>query len=277
LAVCPESEPAFRVREGRVHLTIQRDPESGREVVGLKAPLFDEPWQDEVTTSTVATALAVLGATPSLARVLELAQTAADSASRLVNGLLARAPAGSVACKAGCDHCCHVVVGVIAPEAFLIFDHIERVLSSSALSGLRARIAEFYERTRGLSSAERFSPAYPCVFLEAGCCSIYEVRPLACRGMNSLSARECATRLLDPVVRRLFATAGGGHLYVEPIRAFRAISAGLQLGLAELYGLDMRPLELSSAMHVLFERTATTVDAWLAGGQPFDAALCTSQ
>jgi hypothetical protein len=108
--------------------------------------------------------------------------------------------------------------------------------------------------------------------LDGGYCTIYEVRPFACRGMNSLDAAECETRLQDPKARAEFAENGGGHLFVEPIRAFRAVSAGLQLCLAELYALDLRPLELSAAMQVLLRGNASLADEWLDGGRPLEAA-----
>jgi len=260
-----------------VHLAVHRDPVSGRERLALKAPLFEERWQDDIAVSAASTALGVLGHTPTLERVLDLTRSAMDSTSRLVAGLLAHAPEGAVACKAGCDHCCHVVVGVTAPEALTIFDHLKRSRSTRELARLTARVVAGRKRTRGLSSSERFSPEYPCIFLEDGRCSIYEVRPLACRGMNSLDATECETRLRDPETRAEFAANGGGHLFVQPIRAFRAVSAGLQIGLLELYRLVMRPLDLTAVMHLLLQGRSSLVGSWMAGQQPFESALLDGQ
>jgi hypothetical protein len=268
-----QMQRAFRDDAGRVHLVVHRDPTSGTDRLELSAPLFEEDWQDQVAASTATTALGVLGRSPTLAGILELTRRAMSSMERLVAGLLSQAPAGAVACKAGCDHCCHVVVALTAPEALTIFDHLVRTLSDAARRELRTRLAELHERTRGLTSSERFSPEFPCAFLEGGRCSIYEVRPFACRGMNSLDAAECETRLRDPVARKEFTSHGGGHLFLEPVRAFHAISAGLQLGLSELYRLDMRPLELSAAMLALLEHEGAVAEAWLAGGRPFDTAL----
>ena len=239
--------------------------------------MFEAQWQDEVVESAANTALGILGRDPTLERVFDLTHRAMASTSRLVAGLLAHAPEGAVACKAGCDHCCHVVVGVTAPEALTIFDHLQRSRSAPELARLAARVATVHERTRGLSSAERFSPEYPCIFLEAGRCSIYEVRPLACRGMNSLDAGECETRLRDPETRAEFASKGGGHLFVEPIRAFRAVSAGLQVALLELYRLDMTPLDLTATMRLLLQDQPSLGDAWMAGQQPFEAAVLGGQ
>jgi hypothetical protein len=59
---------------------------------------------------------------------------------------------------------------------------------------------------------------------------------------------------------------------MEPIRAFHAISAGLQLSLSELFRLDMRPLELTAAVHLLLSGPESLADAWIRGQQPFASA-----
>lgn len=271
-----DRQPARARRDatGRLHLTLLRDPATGQEQVALTTPLFDEPWQNEIAVGAANTAHATVRGAPSLQAAVDLARNAMAAMSRLAEGLLARAPEGAVACQAGCDHCCYQVVGVTPPEALAIAEHLKTTLSGPALARITAHVAAARERTRGLSSAERFSPEHPCPFLAAGNCSIYEVRPLPCRGMNSLDAGECAKRLRDPDERAAFLAHGfGGHSYLEPIRAFHAISAGLQLGLSELYHLDMRPLDLTAVMDLLLSGDADAPDAWVNGEHPFEAAV----
>jgi len=273
-AVEPAPVKAQRDARGRVHLMLHRDPATGSEAVALRAPLFREAWQDELSVGTANTARALLRASPSVERTVELARSAMAATSRLAEALLSRAPAGAVACKAGCDHCCHQPVGVTPPEALAIFAHLRQTLASEELAAVASRLAQRERETNGLSSGERFSPDHPCPFLDRGQCSIYEVRPLACRGMNSLDAEECKTRLRDPDARAAFLESGsGGRSFMEPIRAFHAISAGLQLSLSELYGLDMRPLELTRALDSLLNGPESNSAAWLAGEHPFESAL----
>jgi len=266
--------PVQRDRAGRLHLVLHRDPASGGTQVLLKTPVFKEPWQNEVLAGAANTAFGILGTKPGIDGAVALARNAMAATSRLADGLLARAPAGAVACKAGCDHCCYQSVGVTALEALAIAAHLRATLSTEELATVAAHVAETYRTTRGLTTAERFSPDHPCVFLQDGRCSVYEVRPLSCRGMNSLDAGECATRLREPEARAAFlATGAGSRSFMEPIRAFHAVSAGLQLSLSELYGLDMRPLDLVAAIHLLLNGPPSTVEAWLAGETPFDEAL----
>ena len=60
---------------------------------------------------------------------------------------------------------------------------------------------------------------------------------------------------------------------MEPIRTFHALSAGLQLGLADLYGLDMRPLDLVAAMDLLLNGPETISDGWSRGEPAFEPAV----
>ena len=272
----PEPGPAKSQRDphGRVHLVLHRDAQTGRELLGLEAPLFQEAWQDELSVGTANTARALLGAEPTLERTVELARTAMAATSRLAEALLSRAPPGAVACRAGCDHCCHQPVGLTPPEALAIAAYLRQALDGEELATIAAVLAQRARQTRGLSSAERFSPEHPCPFLDRGRCSIYEVRPLSCRGMNSLDAEECRARLRDPDTRASFLAQGsGGRSFMEPIRAFHAVSAGLQLSLAELYGLDMRPLELTAALDTLLNGPASDAADWLGGKAAFESAL----
>jgi len=263
-----------RGADGHVHLALHRDPASGQEQLVLKSPVFKDGWQNEVAAGAANTAHALFREGPSEQRTVALARNAMAGTSRLSDALLARAPDGAVACKVGCDHCCYQVVGVTPPEALAIVDHLKRTLSSEELDHVRERVARLFERTRGLTSAERFSPDHPCVFLQAGSCSIYAARPLSCRGMNSLDAGECATRLREPKARAEFlATGRGGHTYREPIGGAQAVSAGLQLALSELYQLDMRPLDLLHAMRLLLGGDEPRAEQWLSGHQPFEAAV----
>ena len=86
------------------------------------------------------------------------------------------------ACAPGCFFCCYLPVDVLAPEAFLIAAHLKRTHSPKELAALVYRL--------GAHSQHNFGTR-PCIFLAKGECSIYEVRPMVCRGYNSLSKERC--------------------------------------------------------------------------------------
>jgi|GEM_PF-704642 len=251
---------AERRADGRLHLALVTDAASGRERLDLVRPVFGQDWQNRLAAAAANTAYALLREGKSVRTAVQLGKAAMDSTSTLVGGLLSRAPVGAVACQAGCDHCCHQSVGVTAPEALTIYAYLVAKRTPAELGLLLERLRAFSRATRGLSSRERVSPDLPCPLLEDHACSVYEVRPLSCRGMNSLDRKLCEQRLHDPEARTAaFEGRLPGHVLVEPIRAFHAISAGLQLALAEHFGLDMRPLDLAWALELLLEEAREPV------------------
>ena len=260
---------------GRVHLALVRDPATGNEFVTLGKRVFEHGWQNDLVTGAANTVRGTLRDDPTVEGVVALARNAMAATSKLADGLLAQAPAGAVACQAGCDHCCYQSVGATPPEALAIWDYLRGTLSKAELATVAARLAGAHARTRSLSSSDRFSPEHPCPFLQSGRCSIYEVRPLACRGMNAFDADQCSKRLRDPDTRAVFLAdpdSLGANSFMEPIRAFHAVSAGLQLGLSELYQLDMHPLDLTAALDLLLNGAPSLAREWLEGRTPFQSA-----
>lgn len=74
-----------------------------------------------------------------------------------------------VACSRGCTSCCHYNVDVFPIEA-------ERIEKRTGLA-----------RSTGPHPRQNFHGA-PCTFLKDGICSIYEVRPMACRKHVALTS-----------------------------------------------------------------------------------------
>jgi len=251
---------------------IQQASPGGTPGVALAAPVFQDEWQNELALGAAGAAHAALAASHSREGAAGLGRRLMHATSTLIDGLLAKAER-PVACHDGCAHCCYQAVGVSVPEALALEAHVRATRSPAEREELAARVRQADQRTRGLTSAQRLSPALPCPFLEDGRCGVYEVRPLACRGTNSLDAQACAELLREPAARADF-VAGQRTFpcYLEPVRAFHALSAGLQLALDELHGLDTHPLELTAAMRILFDDPARVTEEWLAGRDPFQAA-----
>jgi len=263
-----------RDAQGRTHLVVERDA-SGRTLrVGLARPLFNEAWQNQVAAAAASTADGTLAEARTVEKAAEIGRQAMAATSKIAEGALALSPDRPPACRAGCAHCCHQAVGVVAPEVLAIHAHLRATRTEAELELIERRIRATDDRTRGMTAAQRISPDLPCPFLdEQQRCSIYEVRPLACRGTNSLDAAACERNLRDPNARaELLAGKQSVPCYLEPIRAFHAVTAGLQLGLAELQGLRMLPLELTAAMRILVDEPETVPQRWLAGEDPFEPA-----
>lgn len=239
----------------------------------LAEPYFEDAWQNDVAVAAANTALATLADGRKRENAVLLGRHAMEATSTLVGGMLSLASEEPPACRAGCAHCCHQAVGVSAPEVFAIYDELSKTRTPSELAAVIGRIREADDRTRGMSSSERWSKDNPCPFLESGTCSIYEVRPLACRGKNSLDAKACEASLYDATARAEY-LAGTFELpsYLEPMRAFHAVAQGVDLTLSEVFGLAVAPLELTWAMRVLVDDPDGVPGAWLRGEDPFVAA-----
>ena len=139
------------------------------------------------------------------------------------------------------------------PEVFAIYDHLRATRTPDELDAVVRRIRAADDRTRGMSSAATAvaGSAVPVPGWTTRC-SIYEARPLSCRGTNSLDAAACERTLRDPEARAaLLAGTESIPCYLEPIRAFHAVTAGLQLALDQLHGLEAQPLELTAAMRIM--------------------------
>lgn len=258
--------------DGRVHLLVQNNGET-RFVAGLSAPLFSEPWQDTLTLTAANAVLRHFGEAPSPLQVEALTREAMTALSKLAEGLAAQSER-PVACAAGCSHCCHQSVGVTGVEAITIVRYLRATRNTEELAALTARVRDAGEGTRGLNYKERHSPHLPCVFLGAGGeCTIYAVRPLVCRAVNSLDAGECRDNLYDDAKRAAYLENGqGASALLAPIRASHAMSAGLQLAAGDVYGLDMRPLDLVAAVNVLL-RDVDVEAAWLTGKPALEPAV----
>ena len=248
-------------------LELYREPSSGVPRLRFVESVFTEAYQNSLALASAHTALEILEGVREEARLLTLGQKLLGAMSELASRWIELGTAGRIACSDGCAYCCHQVVGATPLEVFVIWKHLEQ--TGQDLTRLRERARELVERAQGLSARERYSPHHPCVFLEDSRCSIYEARPLTCRGVNALERDVCRDMLEDEARRRAFWEKGEGSPgYVEPLRGAHALSAGLQLALSELYGLDMHPVDLTLAIGRLLE-DPEQISRWQRGESPF--------
>lgn len=94
-----------------------------------------------------------------------------------------------VECRKGCHYCCHIYVSASAFHVFAIADYIRR--KAHDLSAEIERLEAADMKTRGRDLQARLGEWVACPLLADGLCSVYPVRPPACRGFHSLSVRAC--------------------------------------------------------------------------------------
>jgi Fe-S-cluster containining protein len=124
---------------------------------------------------------------PSLAELAELACAYAERAFVRAGG---PQRAARWHCQRGCDYCCFLPVETCRAEATRALEYAREALSAAEFRGLKRRI-------RQAAACYPLPPQRPlaqnpsCPFLEDSVCLVYPVRPLACRGWNSIDAAAC--------------------------------------------------------------------------------------
>lgn len=107
--------------------------------------------------------------------------------------LFAETPRGAERmCRVGCDHCCHLPVGITFGEA------VQLAHALSALPRVQVHVAAEQRRTAGLPW--RALVGQPCPLLADGACRVHAARPLACRALGSRDATACGRALHGPAV-----------------------------------------------------------------------------
>ena len=97
----------------------------------------------------------------------------------------------TMACREGCSVCCWLRVDVFAHEVFLIAHHIQSHFSAGEVAALRVRLAAHAEKVIPLTPFEHVTQNIVCPLLQNDRCSIYAVRPHACRRHHSKDLAAC--------------------------------------------------------------------------------------
>ncbi len=94
---------------------------------------------------------------------------------KVIDGFFNTAPEENkkeIQCKAGCTACCFIDVDVSGDEAAVIINYCRE-------TGIE--IDREYLTKQAAVGRKSYSPLSRCVFLKGNLCSIYPVRPIACR------------------------------------------------------------------------------------------------
>jgi Fe-S-cluster containining protein len=216
--------------------------------IGLEIDIAGEPLSFRIT----------LGADRlSLPDVVPIARTIATQTSKAATEAVCR-EGGHIACRPGCCACCHYLVPLSVPEALRLMQEVgsvpefrqrsaqrlwlltaRRILRNKPPMELCSRDAKAAKDSNAdLKAISRWyrSLKQACPFLREGLCTIYEIRPLACR---------------EYLVRGSYKACRDGHdsgQVVEiPVRATEVLGR-LAAGLEET-GIEAVMLPLVSVWH----------------------------
>lgn len=166
-----------------------------------------------------------------------------------------------IECGAGCSACCHQDVEATIPEAILVAAQI----GGAADPRHGAILAE---AEASLSDAAQNAGPRPCPLLQENRCSIYDMRPLACRAVFSPDAKKCHDSLAS-MRRGEISSATVANIYTDPLFMSRGDQAGV-LGICKDLGLQHDVVHLARTVAMIL-RDPGTVDRWLAGKTVFPA------
>ena len=159
-------------------------------------------------------------------------------------------PAGAgLACRVGCNFCCHLRVMALPHEAIALFRYLQSRMPEATARIVRMRVRE---HTSSAASAAR-----ACAFLVDGECAAYEARPSACAGYHSLSKERCEQSFLDPSL----------PTGTVALRSLQVVATALEEGLSSALraqGLTQERIELHVAVADLLANPAL-IARWRAG------------
>lgn len=156
------------------------------------------------------------------------------------------------ACGKGCGWCCHQRVGATATEVL----YIAQALRS------RPGAAPLVERLKSWNGGR------PCVFLVDNACSIYDLRPMKCRGVYQVDVRWCMSTFAK-LDAPLFGPAPSPEFQLAPKDVFDGAVFGLAHPL-HMAGRDCPGVDFIPALKAVIDRS-DAVQAWWRGDQVFPA------
>jgi uncharacterized protein len=175
-------------------------------------------------------------------------------------------PLQSLACEAGCAHCCYQYdVGATPFEVLHIATTILETYTEDERERLFARLATAEQRKQAHSLEDWGTAKYPCPLLVDEKCSVYETRPFVCRAMNSYDGDRCRVNRETP------RNDSSVPMYSHQYDIAKFARTGIQQGLLDA-GLQNDILELVPALRIAL----TTPDAlirWLSGEKVFEEAV----
>jgi Fe-S-cluster containining protein len=152
----------------------------------------EEPVVTRARISAAGDSLKFLSEPPGALSTVELARNAHDLTDRSIRQVHEACHDGHrVACRSGCTYCCMFPVAASATEVLAIASFVRVRFDEDRQAALDARVVANIAATEGMDMAQRDRVRLDCPFLEKGQCSVYEVRPIACRGYSSYSVEAC--------------------------------------------------------------------------------------
>jgi Fe-S-cluster containining protein len=225
----------------------------------------EEPAVIRARISAARESLKILSGPPAALSTIELARSITELTDRSIRQVHAACHDGHrVACRSGCTYCCMVPVAASAPEVLAVATFVRERFNEERRAALDRRVEANIAATEGMDMSQRDRVRLDCPFLEAGKCTVYEVRPIACRGYSSYSVEDCREDFEHP------GTGVEGHTNGLRELVFGAIREGLAIA-CKSASVEHRLLELVRAYKIASE-DSTLAETWRSRPGAFETA-----
>lgn len=104
----------------------------------------------------------------------------------------------AIVCRQGCVYCCNLKVDVGPYEAFLIANYVAKHFSADKRAKTVAAISSHVLHLSKITETDHLSINAPCPLLSGNICSVYPVRPFACRAYYALDVSSCQYSFENP-------------------------------------------------------------------------------
>ena len=225
----------------------------------------EEPVVIRARIAAAGESLEILSGPPAAHSTVELARSINELTDRSIRQVHAACHDGHrVACRSGCTYCCMFPVAASAPEVLAIAAFVRERFDEERRAALDARVEANISATEGMDMSQRDRVRLDCPFLEAGKCTVYEVRPVACRGYSSYSVEDCREDYEHP--------GTGVEVHTNGLRelVFGAIREGLAIA-CKSASVEHRLLELVRAYKIA-SGDPTLAETWRSRPEAFEAA-----
>jgi Fe-S-cluster containining protein len=163
-----------------------------------------------------------------------------------------------IACRTGCNFCCHLRVMVLPHEAIALFRYLGSRVPAEQRQVLRERLLANADEIKRRTREGRVPTGIRCAFLVDGRCSAYEARPAACSGYHSLSKERCESA---------HESADHSSDAIPMLNGLRYVAATLDEGVEQSLtaaGLNADRMELHTALAALI-RNPGLIERWRKG------------
>ena len=225
----------------------------------------EEPVVLRARIAAAGESLKILNGPPSSLNTMELARNINELTDRSIRQVHSVCHDGHrVACRSGCTYCCMVPVAASAPEVLAVATFVRERFNQEREAALDRRIEANILATEGMDMNQRDRVRLDCPFLEAGKCTVYEVRPIACRGYSSYSVEDCIEDYHHP------GTGVEGHTNALRELVFGAVREGLAVA-CKSASVEYRLLELVRAYKIA-AKDSTLAETWRSRPEAFKTA-----